>query len=117
MYELEAIDRHARQKYFDAHPELVIRSGPGIHSGASHLSILAWSEHCVESAIPQCYSTCDLYDPRTDGKCRRFTFGIFRNRSLRTWLPYTVEVDFRLISHLWSKGNVRTVPLWVYRFL
>ena len=115
MYELEAADRGERERFFSSHPELRVRQSPEVLSSASRLSLLAWSEHCVECAVPHCYSTCDLYRPRTDLKCRRFTFGISRNDELHTWLPYAVEVDFRVISHIWTKGNVRTVSLAAYR--
>lgn len=115
MYELEAADRRERERFFLDQPELKVRESPALMSSAKRLSLLAWSEHCVECAVPHCYSTCDLYRARADGKCRRFTFGISRNDELRTWLPYAVEVDFRVISHIWTKGNIRTVPLAVYR--
>jgi len=117
MYELEATDRAERDRFFRGHPELEVRDAPALVSSASRVSLLAWSEHCVECAVPHCYSTCDLYRARPDGKCRRFTFGIARNDTLRTWLPYAVEVDFRVISHIWTKGSVRTVPLTAYRAL
>jgi FkbH-like protein len=117
MYELEATDRRERERFFSSHPELKVRESPETMSSANRLSLLAWSEHCVECAVPHCYATCDLYRPRADQKCRRFTFGIARNDELRTWLPYAVEVDFRVISHIWTKGNIRTVPLTAYRLL
>ncbi len=39
-------------------------------------SLTPWEEHCTECAVPACYSTCDLYSSRRDGKCRRFVRGI-----------------------------------------
>jgi hypothetical protein len=39
-------------------------------------SILHWSEHCTECAMPTCFKTCDMYTPRFDGKCQRFSQGI-----------------------------------------
>ena len=44
----------------------------------THRSVLEWGEHCTECAIPQCYSTCDFYSARSDGKCRRFLYGLKR---------------------------------------
>ena len=35
-----------------------------------------WQEHCTECAIPDCYSTCSLYEAKKDGSCRRFVGGI-----------------------------------------
>lgn len=32
-------------------------------------------EHCVECAMPYCYSTCSMYENRRDKRCRRFDFG------------------------------------------
>ena len=40
------------------------------------ISVFQWEEHCTECAMPKCYKTCDLYEARKDGKCRRFTEGI-----------------------------------------
>lgn len=28
------------------------------------VALIPWEEHCTEGAVPQCYSTCDLYSPR-----------------------------------------------------
>jgi FkbH-like protein len=38
-------------------------------------SLTVWQEHCSECAMPDCYSTCAFYTPRTDYKCQRFTGG------------------------------------------
>ena len=117
MFEIEAVDSAARDQLFHEHPEWIVRSAPGGWSRAARVAPLAWSEHCVECAIPQCYTSCDLYRPRLDGKCRRFTYGIAPNHTVRAWLPYSVEVDFRIISTLWSQGNARTIPLSLYNLL
>lgn len=37
-----------------------------------------WEEHCTECAVPECFSTCELYSPRRDGGCHRFTGGLRR---------------------------------------
>lgn len=37
-----------------------------------------WEEHCTECAVPECFSTCELYNPRRDGGCHRFTGGLRR---------------------------------------
>ena len=39
-------------------------------------SAIVWGEHCTDCANPQCYSTCSLYTPRGDLKCRRFRDGL-----------------------------------------
>lgn len=40
-----------------------------------------WSEHCVECSEPLCFTTCNHYEKRCDGKCRRFKNGIICNES------------------------------------
>ena len=37
---------------------------------------LFWREHCLECAMPLCYSTCPIYSQRMDGRCIRFAHGI-----------------------------------------
>ena len=37
---------------------------------------LLWREHCLECAMPLCYETCALYQPRMDKRCLRFQNGI-----------------------------------------
>ena len=37
---------------------------------------LMWREHCIECAMPICYSTCPIYMKRMDGRCLRFSQGI-----------------------------------------
>src|SRR5215471_10887408 len=39
-------------------------------------SAMVWAEHCTECAWPVCYSSCSLYTPRGDLKCRRLRHGI-----------------------------------------
>ena len=41
-------------------------------------TVLPWSEHCTECVWPTCYTSCDLYILREDGRCRRFTDGMVR---------------------------------------
>lgn len=48
------------------------------YSDIKSRSILHWTEHCTECAMPTCFKTCDLYAPRIDGKCQRFVEGIER---------------------------------------
>lgn len=35
-----------------------------------------WEEHCLECAAPRCFQSCARYEPRSDGRCRRFADGI-----------------------------------------
>jgi FkbH-like protein len=81
------------------------------------ISFLHWGEHCVECAAPACYSSCDLYQPRTDARCRRFAFGAFKNPSFRSLRGYGVEVSFKKWAKIEAFGDtaihrVDTVLRW-----
>ena len=39
-------------------------------------SLLIWSEHCTECAVPLCYEKCAKYRKRKDGRCKLFENGI-----------------------------------------
>src|SRR4051812_40855229 len=67
------------------------------------MSLLIWGEHCIECAAPACYRTCDLYERRPDGRCRRFTFGICRNPEFQSIRGYGAEVRFKK----WGKLEAR----------
>jgi FkbH-like protein len=75
------------------------------------LSFLLWAEHCVECAAPSCYSSCDLYQPRSDGRCRRFTFGMYKNPAFRSTRGYGVEVRFKKWAKLEAVANTAIRPL------
>lgn len=34
-----------------------------------------WAEHCLECAPPECFSTCEYYQKRVDGRCKRTAHG------------------------------------------
>ena len=74
------------------------------------MSLLFWSEHCVECAAPACFSTCDLYDRRPDSRCRRFTFGMFRNPRFSSIRGYGVEIEFKKWGKLEARANGFTIP-------
>ena len=69
----------------------------------THRSLLYWCEHCVECAAPACYQTCDLYQPRRDGHCRRFQYGIFQSAA-------GAEIAFKKWAKLETTGNIRMFP-------
>jgi FkbH-like protein len=68
-------------------------------------AFLFWGEHCVECAMPSCFETCDLYQPRPDGRCRRFTRGIARNSAYPSARGYGAEVAFKKWGKLETRGN------------
>src|SRR5450432_898399 len=75
------------------------------------MSLLHWGEHCVECAAPSCYQSCDLYQPREDKRCRRFTFGAFKNSNFPSLHGYGVEVSFKKWAKIEAYGNRALYPL------
>ena len=61
----------------------------------THLCDINWEEHCTECAWPQCYTSCDLYNPRNDGNCRRTINGFSPLLDARVFGGYVVCVKFR----------------------
>ena len=70
-------------------------------------TVLPWSEHCTECVWPTCYSTCDLYSPREDGRCRRFTDGMVRVNCPAAFNSYLLKIRFKRWGKLWTPGNMR----------
>lgn len=69
-------------------------------------TVLNWSEHCTECVWPTCYQSCDLYEPRVDGKCRRFADGMVRVDNVDGVNPYLLKISFKRWAKLYSQGNV-----------
>jgi FkbH-like protein len=69
-------------------------------------TVLPWSEHCTECVWPTCYSTCDLYSAREDGKCRRFVDGMVRIDCPEALNSYVLKITFKRWGKLWAPGNV-----------
>ena len=88
-------------------PPEVIRSFEGYKARIESRSVLPWSEHCTECAWPTCYTTCDLYSPRQDGRCRRFADGMVRVDAPSTSNGYLLKIHFKRWGKLWTPGNVR----------
>lgn len=70
-------------------------------------TVLPWSEHCTECVWPTCYSTCDIYEARPDGNCRRFVDGMVRIDSLDAYSGYILKIRFKQWGKLWTFGNIR----------
>ena len=67
-----------------------------------------WQEHCTECAIPECYSTCSLYEAKKDGSCRRFVGGI---RKVYGPKAQSARIEFKRWGKLESPlGNVSFSP-------
>jgi FkbH-like protein len=69
-------------------------------------TVLPWSEHCTECVWPTCYSTCDLYSPREDGRCRRFVDGMVRVDSPTSINRYLIKIRFKQWGKLWTPGSL-----------
>ena len=104
MYETEAnhkidsshdIPRNVLEKFGELKGKIVART------------VLSWSEHCTECVWPSCYSTCDLYSPREDGRCRRFMDGMVRVECPNAPNSYLLKIRFKRWGKLWSPGSVR----------
>ncbi|HZR58760.1 MAG TPA: HAD-IIIC family phosphatase [Terriglobales bacterium] len=70
-------------------------------------TVLPWSEHCTECVWPTCYTSCDLYSPREDGRCRRFVDGMVRVETSAAFSSYLLKIRFKRWGKLWSPGSVR----------
>lgn len=75
-------------------------------------SLIPWGEHCTECAWPGCYSTCDLYVPREDGRCRRFLQGMVRIPFPEGLNPYLLKITFKRWAKLWAtaRADIRPLP-------
>src|ERR1700680_1864643 len=70
-------------------------------------TLIPWGEHCTECVWPTCYTTCDLYSPRQDGRCRRFADGMVRVESPSAMNSYLLKIRFKRWGKLWTPGNAR----------
>ena len=101
--------------------------GPVPYRHVTHvpkMSFMVWGEHCIECADPGCYATCDLYQRRPDGRCRRFAYGIYRNRQFPSLRGYGAEIAFKTWGKLEADGNTQMEEVrcvlrrerWIGRF-
>jgi FkbH-like protein len=74
-------------------------------------TLIPWGEHCTECVWPTCYTTCDLYSPRRDGRCRRFVEGMVRVDCPQALNRYLLKISFKRWAKLWSVANLRLYPL------
>lgn len=71
----------------------------------THYGLINWEEHCTECGWPHCYQTCDLYNPRNDGHCRRTLDGFSPVMDAPTFAGQVVRVRFKRWASL--TGNCR----------
>ena len=108
MYETEVNDKIESLEQLPADAVQEFRS---FREKVAARTLLFWGEHCTECVWPSCYSTCDLYSPRADGKCRRFVNGMVRLNCPGTVNSYLLKVSFKRWGKLWSPGNVHLLTL------
>jgi FkbH-like protein len=104
MYETEA-NRYKESS--DQIPAEVIAQFGELKRAPIERTVLPWSEHCTECVWPTCYSTCDLYSAREDGKCRRFVDGMVRIDCPEALNSYVLKITFKRWGKLWTPGNLR----------
>lgn len=105
MFEFDKYDGPRRSQLRPREPYRPLRA-------AKERAFLLWGEHCIECAAPDCYASCDLYQARPDLRCRRFTYGIFRNRAFPAASGYGAEVRFKQWGKLEARGNGTLFPHW-----
>ena len=104
MYETEA---NRQRESLEQIPAEVIARLAEVKRTVVERSVLPWSEHCTECVWPTCYSSCDLYSAREDGKCRRFVDGMVRIDCTEALNSYILKITFKRWGKLWTPGNTR----------
>lgn len=62
-----------------------------------------WEEHCLECSAPACFESCVHYQPRSDGRCKRFENGLLTFENDKACCAQGSHVKFR------KWGNMMTV--------
>jgi FkbH-like protein len=104
MYETEA---NSHRESSDQIPPDVAARFAELSSRIRCRSVLPWSEHCTECVWPSCYTSCDLYSAREDGRCRRFVDGMVRIDCPGSVNSYLLKITFKRWAKLWTPGNIR----------
>jgi FkbH-like protein len=108
MYQTEI---NGRVEEADQVPTEVLEEFSASRDIISMRTALPWGEHCTECVWPTCYSTCDLYEARPDGNCRRFIDGMVRIDSSSVLIGYLLKLRFKQWGKLWTVGNIRLHPI------
>ena len=104
MYETEA---NHKTESIEQIPADIIRRFQEMKGMVLERTVLPWSEHCTECVWPTCYTTCDLYSPREDGRCRRFADGMVRIDCPDALNSYLIKIRFKQWGKVWTPGNTR----------
>ena len=89
-------------------------SQPQSFYSAKHIrkvSLLNWEEHCLECAVPLCYTTCSLYKEREDKRCIRINNGLQRDYSFDGLYGYGVLCSFNKWGKIETVYSHRMVDL------
>lgn len=103
MYEPEVNNCY---EIIDTLPAAVVKRFDELKPLIRFRTVLPWGEHCTECSWPTCYTTCELYDPRTDGNCRLFVDGMVRIDTKEEMRPYLLKIRFKRWGKLWTVGNL-----------
>jgi FkbH-like protein len=104
MYETEA---NGARESSEQIPAEILAQFQELKDTLVERTVLPWSEHCTECVWPTCYTTCDLYSPREDGRCRRFSEGMVRIDCDEAVNSYLLKIQFKRWGKLWTPGNIR----------
>ncbi len=108
MYESESNPQESSQVEV---PLEILERFAETRSMVSEKSLIPWGEHCTECVWPTCYTTCTFYQPRVDGRCRRFVDGMVRVPCQDSLNGYLLKITFRPWAKLWSPANARLYSL------
>ncbi len=103
MYETES---NRKVESLEQIPPDVIAAFGGLAGTIEARTVLPWSEHCTECVWPTCYTTCDLYSPREDGRCRRFVDGMVRIDCPESINGYLLKIRFKQWGKLWTPASL-----------
>jgi FkbH-like protein len=73
------------------------------------VSLLNWEEHCIECAVPLCYSSCLIYEKREDLKCVRIKNGLVRDYNFKGYFNFGISCEFKK----WGKLETIISPTMV----
>jgi FkbH-like protein len=77
----------------------------------THIGRITWEEHCTECSWPHCYSTCDLYNPRSDKNCRRSLEGFCPLIGLPVYGAAVVRMQFKRWVSLHGRCGLSLGPV------
>lgn len=108
MYETEA---NLKSESASQIPSEVLSALGETKGKVASRTLISWGEHCTECGWPTCYTTCELYEPREDLKCRRFVDGMVRVDCAESLTNYLLKISFKRWGMLWARGNFQLHPL------